>query len=616
MLKNFIMLLSSVKMTILSAFFLCVAFVFLLLGYKPIVNPAIFTIFISGLPIVYKGLNKLFYNHFISSQLLISIAMLASILIGEYIAAGEVALIMVVGEILEHKTINRAKKGVERLLNLSPKIVRKINGKNDVIVPISEVKINDIIRVLPGETIPVDGVIILGSTSINFATLTGEALPVDKNTGDKVMAGTINCFGCIDVKVEEIKDTYLQKMINLIKLAENKKAPTQKIVDKCAKVLIPCALLLSIFVYFITDEIIKAVTILVVFCPCALILATPISIIAAIGHGTKNGVLIKSGDALEEMGKVDTFVFDKTGTLTHGNICISDVVAADNICKDDLIKQVASLEKYSEHPIAKTIVEFAKNKNIELAEVDNSEIVAGKGIKGTFKDTNLYSGNMDFIAENGIVIDKKVKNNVEKYAKEGKAIVIIADNNKVHGLICFSDEIRTTSFEVVQKLIKQNLTPIILSGDNEEAVNYFAKKLMFPYAFGNLLPTEKARKIEELQKLNKHVCMIGDGINDAGALKTANVGISMGKIGADITIENSDITLINDNIESILYLKRLSTATISTIKTNISISMGLNILGITLSILGILTPLSGAIMHNIGSIIVVLNAGRLYNRKI
>ena len=198
---------------------------------------------------------------------------------------------------------------VERLLNLSPKIVRKINGKNDVIVPISEVKINDIIRVLPGETIPVDGVIIFGSTSINFATLTGEALPVDKNTGDKVMAGTINCFGCIDVKVEEIKDTYLQKMINLIKLAENKKAPTQKIVDKCAKVLIPCALLLSIFVYFITDEIIKAVTILVVFCPCALILATPISIIAAIGHGTKNGVLIKSGDALEEMGKVDTFVF-------------------------------------------------------------------------------------------------------------------------------------------------------------------------------------------------------------------------------------------------------------------------------------------------------------------
>lgn len=616
MLKNFIMLLSSVKMTILSAFFLCVAFVFLLLGYKPIANPAIFTIFISGLPIVYKGLNKLFYNHFISSQLLISIAMLASILIGEYVAAGEVALIMVVGEILEHKTINRAKKGVERLLNLSPKIARKINGKNDVIVPISEVKINDIIRVLPGETIPVDGVIIFGSTSINFATLTGEALPVDKNTGDKVMAGTINCFGCIDVKVKEIKDTYLQKMINLIKLAENKKAPTQKIVDKCAKVLIPCALLLSIFVYFITDEIIKAVTILVVFCPCALILATPISIIAAIGHGTKNGVLIKSGDALEEMGKVDTFVFDKTGTLTHGNICISDVVTADGICKDDLIKQVASLEKYSEHPIAKTIVEYAKNKNIELVEVDNSEIVAGKGIKGTFKDTNLYAGNMDFIAENGIVIDKKVKNNVEKYAKEGKAIVIIADNNKVLGLICFSDEIRTTSFEVVQKLIKQNLTPIILSGDNEEAVNYFAKKLMLPYAFGNLLPTEKARKIEELQKLNKHVCMVGDGINDAGALKTANVGISMGKIGADITIENSDITLINDNIESILYLKRLSTATISTIKTNISISMGLNILGITLSILGILTPLSGAIMHNIGSIIVVLNAGGLYNRKI
>jgi len=588
----------------------------MMFGFKPVFNPAIITIIISGTPIVYKAFYKLIYQRFLSSPFLITIAMIASISIGELVAAGEVALIMVIGELLEHKTIEKTKKGVERLFELTPKVARKIYKNNDKILPISQIKINDTIRVLPGETIPIDGKIISGSSSINQSTLTGEALPVDKTIGDNVMAGTINCFGCIDIKVEKIKDTYLQKMIDLVKHAETRKAPTQKIVDKWARILIPSALVLSLLVYFFTGEIIRAVTILVVFCPCALILATPTSIIAAIGHGAKNGVLIKSGEALEEMGKVDLAIFDKTGTLTHGNIIVSNVITSDNIIKEDFLRITASLEKYSEHTLAKSIVNYVEKQKIKLTPVTNLKIIPGKGVTGSIAKNKFYVGSLDFISKEGIDIPNNIKKEIKKYINQGKAIVIVGNKNTVLGFIALTDKIRENSIGVIQNLKKLNIGSIILSGDNQNAVKYFAQKLDMTEVIGNLLPVDKVNKIEELQQNGKIVCMVGDGINDAPALKIANVGIAMGNIGTDIAIDSADISLINDNIESIPYLKKLSLVTISTIKTNISISMALNILGISLSMFGILTPMTGAIMHNLGSVIVVLNAARIYKRKI
>lgn len=616
MIKKVVNLFSEIKMTIISAICLILSFVCMIFDFKPVFNPAIITIIISGTPIVYKAFYKLIYQRFLSSPFLITIAMIASISIGELIAAGEVALIMVIGELLEHKTIEKTKKGVERLFELTPKVARKIYKNNDKILPISQIKINDTIRVLPGETIPVDGKIISGSSSINQSTLTGEALPVDKTIGDTVMAGTINCFGCIDIKVEKIKDTYLQKMIDLVQHAETRKAPTQKIVDKWARILIPSALALSLLVYFFTGEIIRAVTILVVFCPCALILATPTSIIAAIGHGAKNGVLIKSGEALEEMGKVDTIVFDKTGTLTHGNIIVSNVITSDNIIKEDFLRITASLEKYSEHTLAKSIVNYVEKQKIKLTPATNLKIIPGKGVTGSIAKNKFYVGSLDFISKEGIDIPNNIKKEIKKYINQGKAIVITGNKNTVLGFIALTDKIRENSISVIQNLKKLNIGSIILSGDNQNAVKYFAQKLDITEVIGNLLPVDKVNKIEELKQKGKIVCMVGDGINDAPALKIANVGIAMGNIGTDIAIDSADISLINDNIESIPYLKKLSLATISTIKTNISISMGLNILGISLSMLGILTPMTGAIMHNLGSVIVVLNAARIYKRKI
>ncbi len=610
--------LSSVKMTVVSAVFLLISLGFMLYDIKPAFDPAWLTVLISGTPIVFKAYNKLFLCRCVSSPLLITIAMIAAIIIGELFAAGEVALIMAIGELLEDATIDKAKRGLGRLLELTPTVGHKIfpNGE-DKLVTLADIKEGDILRVLAGETIPADGVIIDGATSINQATLTGESLPVDKSVGDDVMAGTVNQFGVIDVKVSSIKNTYLQKMINLVKEAESKKAPTQKIVDKWASILVPSALVIAILTYVFTGEIIRAVTVLVVFCPCALVLATPTSIMAAIGQAAKRGVLIKSGAALEEMGRVDTAVFDKTGTLTAGEITVSDILpTAKDMSEAKLLGIAASIEKYSEHALAKAIVNKAKQEKAALSEVKNFQMLAGKGIKGELKNKLLLAGNANFIQENNIVINKNVSTIINKLRQQAKAMVVIAYDNQIIGLVGLKDIIRSETVEMVAQLNQQNITSYLLTGDNHIAASQFAEIAGIQNIAADLLPGDKVKRIEKMQNDGHVVCMTGDGINDAPALKLANVGIAMGNIGSDIAIDAADIALINDNILSVPYLKRLSILTIKTIQTNILISMTLNVIGITLSVSGILTPVTGAIMHNLGSVLVVLNAARLYDKKL
>lgn len=618
MIKEIMEFLSGVKMTIVSAIFLSISLGFMLYGVEPIFDPAWLTVLISGLPIAVKAFNRLFLCRCISSALLITIAIIASIIIGELFAAGEVALIMAIGELLEDATIDKAKRGLGRLLELTPTTAHKIyaNGE-DKVVELKDVKKGDTLRILAGETIPADGIIIKGETSINQATLTGEALPVDKNVGDSVMAGTVNQFGVIEIKVENVKNTYLQKMINLVKEAESKKAPTQKIVDKWAVILVPSALAIAVLTYFITGEIIRAVTVLVVFCPCALVLATPTSIMAAIGQAAKRGVLIKSGAALEEMGRVDTMVFDKTGTLTTGKIMVSDVVSfSKSLTKEQLLTLIASLEKYSEHTLAKAIVNKAMEMNISFSEVQNFKMTAGKGVCGDINGKTLIAGNLSFITQHNIKLSADVEQKIHTFSAQGKALVLAAYDNKFVGIIALTDTIRSETVETIVQLNAQHISTLLLTGDNKTSAAEFAKNIKLKKIYADLLPDNKVRKIESLQHDGHIVCMTGDGVNDAPALKMANVGVAMGSIGSDIAIDAADIALINDNIESLPYLKKLSVLTIQTIKINITISMALNLLGIILSVTGILTPVTGAIMHNLGSVLVVLNAARLYDRKL
>lgn len=612
--------LSSIPMTIIGGIFLGISLVCMIMGIELPVNPAWVPIIISGIPILYGALTALFCEKTISSELLVSTAIVASVAIGEIFAAGEIAFIMAIGEILEDITVNRAKKGISQLIKLSPQQGRKIikeNGKTtEKIVPIEEIYKDDILRVLPGEMIPVDGKIIFGNSSVDQSIMTGESLPIDKTIGDEVFCGTVNCDGSIDIIATKIgEDSSLQKLIKMVKEAEENKAPMQRIVDKWAGWLVPAALIIAIAAYFITSDIIRAVTVLVVFCPCALALATPTSIMAAVGQAAKNGVLIKSGEALEKMGKVNCIAFDKTGTLTFGKLKISDIITTSSATENELLKLACSSEKRSEHPLGKAIVEHGKKQNVEFLEMEDFKMILGKGIAAKIENNEIYCGNSRFLQEQGIILDENIESILENLHKQGKVSILVGKNRECIGIIALSDTIRPTAKEMVVKLKNMGTRVVLLTGDHKQTADYFAEEVGIENVYSELLPAEKVTYIKKLEEDGNKVCMIGDGVNDAPALKTADVGVSMASMGTDIAVEASDIALMGDNIEKIPYLKKLSTATIKTIKFNITASMVINLAAIILSVMGLLNPITGALVHNVGSVLVVLNAALLYDRK-
>lgn len=612
--------LSSIPMTIIGGIFLGISLVCMLIGIELPVNPAWIPIIISGIPILYGAATDLFCKKTISSELLVSIAIIASITIGEIFAAGEIAFIMAIGEILEDITVNRAKKGISQLIKLSPQQGRKVIKENEKIieniVPIEEIYKDDILRVLPGETIPVDGKIIFGNSSVDQSIMTGESLPIDKAIDDEVFCGTLNCDGSIDIIATKVgEDSSLQKLIRMVKEAEENKAPMQRIVDKWAGWLVPAALIIAVIAYFLTSDIIRAVTVLVVFCPCALALATPTSIMAAVGQASKHGVLIKSGEALEKMGKVNCVAFDKTGTLTFGKLKISDIITTSSATENELLKLACSSEKRSEHPLGKAIVEHGKKQNVEFLEMEDFKMIPGKGIAAKIENNEIYCGNSRFLQEQGIILDENIESILENLRKQGKVSILVGKNRECIGIIALSDTIRPTAKEMVVKLKNMGTRVVLLTGDHKQTADYFAEEVGIENVYSELLPAEKVTYIKKLEEDGNKVCMIGDGVNDAPALKTADVGVSMASMGTDIAVEASDIALMGDNIEKIPYLKKLSTATIKIIKFNITASMVINLAAIILSVMGLLNPITGALVHNVGSVLVVLNAALLYDRK-
>ena len=604
------------KMTIISGIFLLIAVIFMIFGIDtPIyLNPAWGTVIISGIPMLLLAMTRLIREKWISSALLIAIAMVASLLIGEIFAAGEVAWIMALGALLEDWTVERAKKGLRNLINLTPQTGRRIIDGVEEVIPVDKIQIGDILRILPGESVPVDGEIISGTSSLDQSIMTGESLPIDKEVGDDVFCGTMNMYGAIDIKATSLgENSSLQKLIDLVKAADEKQAPTQRIADKWATWLVPVALFIAIAAWLVTGNVERGVTVLVVFCPCALILATPTAIMAAIGQATKYGVLIKSGEALETLGGLNTLVFDKTGTLTYGNLEVSDIISLSEDLSDlDLLKLTASCEKLSEHPLAKAIVNNAKEAQIVIEEPKDFKMYPGKGVTCTNSYGKVYAGNSKFLIENNI--DSDIDNHLNKLKNDGKASIIVALNGQVVGLIGLSDVIREDSKSMIENLHELGTETILLTGDNTETANYFASKVGIGKVYGNLLPQEKLDWIEKLKSEGKKVCMIGDGVNDAPALKTADVSVAMGSVGSDVAIEAADIALLGDDIGKIPYLKKLSNSTLFTIKANIIISMTINAAAIVCSVLGLLNPVTGAIVHNAGSCLVVLNAALLYDR--
>lgn len=626
MIKRINDFLSGIFMTLTGGVFLIMSFIFPRTGIVTPLDPAWATVLICGIPlldlaveriITFTGIRK------ISSALLISIAMTAAIFIGDLFAAGEVAFIMEIGAILEDMTTNRAKKGLKKLISLAPAQGRRItldnpDGESDELIPADQIRPGDILRVLPGEAIPADGIILHGETSVDQSIITGESLPADKSAGEDVFCGTINRFGAIDIKASKTgEDSSLQKLIHLVQDAESKQAPMQRIADQCASWLVPAAMLLAILTGFFTHNIVRAVTVLVVFCPCALVLATPTAVMAAIGQAAKHGVIIKSGEALEKMSLVTSIAFDKTGTLTYGKLEVSDImIFCKTLDEKTFLTLAASAEAKSEHPLGRAIVAYAKKQGVLPLESGFFQMESGKGIHAEVSKTELFCGNEKYMAQHNIPIPQEAAQELEKLRTQGKASVIIADKSACLGILALSDVLRPEAKTMVSKLSRMHTSALLLTGDNPQTAAYFAGLSGITDVKADLLPEEKLQTISLLQSQGKHVCMIGDGVNDAPALKLADVGVAMGSMGSDIAVDAADIALMKDDLSKIPYLKRLSNVTAATIKFSIALSMCINAAAVTCSILGILNPTTGALVHNAGSCFVVLIAALLYDRKI
>ena len=635
MLKKIAEYLDKGKMTVISGAFLALSLVLLIvknfveLNISPYLDPAWVTVVISGYPLVYSALQRLFKQRWISSALLITIAMVAALAVGQVFAAGEVAFIMAIGEILEDKTTERAKRGINKLIDMTPQTGRAIYEENGAIVekviPAEEIKAGMKLRVLAGETIPVDGKILSGTTSVDQSVMTGESLPVDKYEGDEVFCGTMNCYGSVDIEATKVgEDSSLQKMIRLLKDAENKKAPVQRLADKWSVWLVPIALLIAIVTTLVTyfaldysfyDALVRGVTILVVFCPCSLVLATPTAVMAGIGQATKYGVLIKSGEAIEAMGKANCIAFDKTGTLTFGKLSVSNVISFGSLSENELLTVTAAIESRSEHPLGKAIVAYAQEKDLTLAEVENFAMAAGKGVSGFVDGKQYFCGNRRYLEENGVPFTEEQNGALDAFRKEGKAIILIADERQILGAVALSDTLRPSAKETVRKLKKLGYEVVLLTGDHRATAEYFAKQVGITNVKAELLPEDKVNAVAELQKQGYNVCMVGDGVNDAPALKTADVGVAMSSVGSDIATEAAGIALIGDDIEKLPYLCVMARGTFRTIKFSIALSMTINFVAILLSAFGLLVPVTAAIVHNAGSVLVVLIAALLYDRK-
>lgn len=620
MLKKINDFLAGIPATLAGGVFLALSFILPRAGVTLPADPAWVTIVICGIPLLYLAVWRLIYNpgiSKISSALLITIAMLAAIAIGDLFAAGEVAFIMAIGAILEEMTTKRARKGLKKLICLAPAQGRRITDGREELIAAEEIRTGDILRILPGETIPVDGTIVSGESSVDQSVLTGESLPVEKAVGDDVFCGTINRFGAIDIQATKVgADSSLQKLIRMVQEAENKKAPMARIADKCASWLVPAALLIAVITGIATQDIVRAVTVLVVFCPCALVLATPTAIMAAIGQATKHGVIIKSGEALEKMGKVDTIAFDKTGTLTYGRLEVSDLLSFDDALDENgLLSLAASAEAKSEHPLGKAIVSCAKARNVKLSESETFQMTAGRGVSANVSGRQLLCGNERYLKENGVVLTEPVRAALARLREQGKALVLAAEGARCIGVIALSDALRPEAAKMIRRLHTMRTKTVLLTGDHQKTAEYFASRVGIKEVRAGLLPEEKVAAIARLQSESRTVCMIGDGINDAPALKCADVGAAMGSMGSDIAVEAADIALMNDDLSNIPYLKRLSDAAVHTIKLSILLSMCINFLAVALSVMGVLNPTTGALVHNAGSCLVVFIAALLYDRK-
>jgi len=573
---------------------------------------------IPGYSISKEGLSALILERKLSIDFLIMIAVIGSFFIGHGEEGAAVTLLFYVAEFLEAYAGERARRSVASLMKLAPEIATvKKNGK-EVKVPVRDVNVNEVIVVRPGEKIPLDGEVIRGVSSVNQAAITGESMPITKEVGDKVYAGTINNEGFLEIRVTKRPDeTMLSKIVKLIEEAQKIKSPTERFIDKFSKHYTPLVILLAIGVATVPtfaiglpyDEwIYKALVLLVVSCPCALAISTPVAMVSGITSAARNGVLIKGSAYVEEISKVRVFAFDKTGTLTEGKLEVTDVISLGHSGEEILLK-AASLEALSEHPIAKAIVEKAKGENVKLRGVKCFQAIAGKGVTGKIGGEIYYVGSKRLFKELNIAFQEEV---LEKLENEGKTVVLIGNEKEVIGLIAVMDKIRDTTIETISELRERGIRTVMITGDNEITARAIAERIGITEYQAELLPDDKVNVIKDLSRKYGHVAMVGDGVNDAPALASASVGIAMGAIGSDVSLENADIALMQDDLSKLPYLIELSKKTLEIVKENVVASILIKGSFAILTFPGIVTLWLAVAVGDMGlSLAVIFNAMRL-----
>ena len=577
------------------------------------VDPAWAAILLCGVPILFGAGRGLIFDHDIKADVLVSLALLASLAVGEYFAAGEVAFIMQLGTLLEDYTAARANAGLEKLVDMTPRTARVMREGKEVIVSAETVTVGEVLTVLAGETIPLDGTILSGRTTVDTSVMTGESLPVEKGPGDAVMSGTVNQYGTFTMRADKIcEDSALQRMIRLAKEAEAEKAPIIRLADRWATWLVVIALGCAVLTWLGTGIFLRAVTVLVVFCPCAFILATPTAVMAGLANAARHGILVRSGEALERLAQVEWAAFDKTGTLTEGEPKVVEVVSLSSAFNEAAVERWAAIaERRSEHPLGRAI---AAAFLADETAVENFELFAGRGVRAVVQGHTIWVGTFNFLAEQGISA-AMAEEAALPYQAQGATVVGVAVDNVLCGIIALADTIRSAAPQVLTKLKTAGITPLLLTGDSEAPARAIAAQAGIDEVRYSLLPEDKQAVVRAFTEQGKRLAMIGDGVNDALALKSAYAGIAMGGIGSDIAVESADAVLVEDDIRRLPYLFALMKKVIGNVRQNIILSLLINFSAVLLSAFGLLNPVTGALVHNGGSVLVVVNAARLLRER-
>ena len=552
----------------------------------------------------------------LTADIPVSVATIAAIAIGQFSAAAVVAVLLLVGGMLEEFVAARAGNALASLEKLLPDEVTLRRNGQDVVVALAQVQVGDTVLVRPGERVAVDGEVVFGQASVNEAAITGESLPVEKTIGDRVYAGTLASAGAVEVRATEVgEQTTLGEIRRLIEQAGEQKAPIERILDRYAKLYTPSALLLALILWLVFNDPLRAITMLIVFCPCVMVLATPTALVASIGNAALRGSLVKKGATVEALARVDTVVFDKTGTLTTGQPRLVETVSLNGLDEQTLLQVAASAERLSEHPLGQALVRAAQARGLELVDPDEFEQLAGLGVRARTNGSELLLGRSSLLSERGIQVPSEVEAIAATLAAPGRSVIPLALNDQLAGLFVLEDTVRDNAAETVARLHRLGLRTLLISGDRRETAERVAATVGIDEAHAETLPQQKVELVRRLQAEGRKIAFVGDGVNDGPALATADVGVAMGLAGTDVALETADIALLSDDLAKLPHLASLSQDAIKAIRQNLAFSLGVLAIAVALTIPGILHPVTGALLHELSSIPVIANSARLIRRR-